>query len=256
MRPDMQKVIISRPRTGGSKTPRYKAKSAHLRDIEVFDGGPSKEGMRRRHVAYHGWDGKAQTDLLGPLKRFLHSRVGQDWNSVWSEICRHADARNLIGLHLRLHTCLYVVMAHQGTDGTLYDDQGREIKQRYRRYQQFYVDPTTNQLRQITSKSPHARTTRRAKVFALADRLLHRHDDGNWYRVKMAVWDSRSVVGDCFLKGLSSDPSWTVVRERLVAKYGRNPTGAVWYCIHKEAANRKEIMQVTRKSLSVTLARQ
>lgn len=42
--------------------------------------------MRRKHKV-NGY-GKEFSDLLGPLRRFLLSRVGQPWDKVWSEICQ------------------------------------------------------------------------------------------------------------------------------------------------------------------------
>jgi hypothetical protein len=238
----MKKVIVSRPRVGGSKTPRVKAQFTHLCDLEAFDGGPSKEGMRRRHTAYHGWDGKVQTDLLGPLRRFLQSHVGQDWNTVWAAICRHADPRDVMGLHLRFHASDYVAQVCEGEDGKLYDKHGREFG-RWRG--RFYIDPTTNQLRTLETKTPRARRATPPKVFAMDGMRLHKHEDGNWYRVKMAVWDGASSVFDCFIGGLSDH--WTS-RQSVKVKYGLSPTGALWYCMQKETANRKDIRKVMKQN--------
>lgn len=243
MRPDMKHVIVSRPRVGGSKTPRCQAQFRHLCDLEEVDSGPRQEGMRRWHTVYHGWDRKAQTDLLGPLRRFLRSRVGQDWDTIWSAICRHADARDVLGLHLRFHVSVYVAKVSEGEDGQLYDTHGHALSTWHGG---FYIDPTTNQLRTLGTRTAHACRADVPKVLAIAGLLLHQHDDGHWYRVKMAVWSGTSILFDCFLKDLSYGNPWTV-RERLQAKYGLSPTGDAWYCMHKESANRKDIRQVRKQ---------
>lgn len=85
----MKEVIIERPRSGSRYT--YK-------DFRRRPEG-SLRGMKRPY----GYDRKSQSDVLGPLKNFLKSRVGQPWNNVWSEICKANDSRSLVGSHLRDH---------------------------------------------------------------------------------------------------------------------------------------------------------
>ena len=91
MRRDMGKVIIERPRIGGERVrgPRTP------RDVEDVGG---RAPMKPMHA-----ERKTQTDLWGPLRRFLGANVGRPWSKVWSEICEQADHRSVIGLHLRGH---------------------------------------------------------------------------------------------------------------------------------------------------------
>ncbi len=241
MRADMKKVLVSRPRVGGIKAPRAKSKYVHRRATEEFNNGPIKESMRRRHLAYNrGWNCKTQTDLFGPLRRFLQHRVGRDWNDVWSEICRHADARDIMGQHLRFHIRQYVAHVQEGDDGKLYDEQGYVFTWQ----RGFYVDPKSNTLCQLETKKPRSRRVTPSKVFMLDGRLFHKHDDGNWYLVNMAPWKDSSYVVDCFIGYLSSDPA--KIHEHLVSKYGVSPTGAVWYATHKDPATREESKKLTQ----------
>src|SRR5262249_27505564 len=153
-----------RPRIGACKTPRVQTQYTRLDDFEVYDSGPRQEGMRRWHTVYHGWECKEQTDLLGPLHRFLQSQVGQDWDNVWAEICHDADARALMGLHLRFHAWCCVAQVTRGTDSKLYDTQGRELNQRLWK---FYIDPATNQLRVVERQTSHTRRVSPRTVFAV-----------------------------------------------------------------------------------------
>lgn len=44
-----------------------------------------------------------QTDHLNPLFRFLTSRVGKNWNDIYSEICQKFDDRTIAGQHIFEH---------------------------------------------------------------------------------------------------------------------------------------------------------
>lgn len=101
MRRDFQKVIVERPRRGGSwirKQARLKRLAVSLAQDEFADGGGVARGRRDKEF----------TDLLNPLRRFLDKNVGRPWNKVYSEICEVADRRSLAGWHLLDHAKYYV----------------------------------------------------------------------------------------------------------------------------------------------------
>src|SRR5690242_7166676 len=91
MRPDMHKVIVERPRFGGS----WARKGRLPRDLESLK---AKEGMRLRYQ--ERW--KEFNDHLGPLRRYLRKQVGRPWNKVYSEL-RHGSAGQLLRDHLLRH---------------------------------------------------------------------------------------------------------------------------------------------------------
>jgi hypothetical protein len=100
MRWDMDKVIVERPRRGSCQ--RHDAKGHRKRR----DRGPLDEAPCRESTApnrRHGYDGKEQTDLLGPLRRFLEKRLGRRWDDVFAEVCARTSARNAVQSHLRDH---------------------------------------------------------------------------------------------------------------------------------------------------------
>ena len=74
----------------------------------------------------------ASTDHLRPLERWLHSRIGQDWDALWSEVCQVADRRTLLGWHLRDHLAMLVE-----TECRLIQMAG---------FRGFYVDPSSHEL--------------------------------------------------------------------------------------------------------------
>lgn len=74
----------------------------------------------------------ARTDHLRPLERWLRSRIGQDWDALWSEACQVADRRSLSGWHLRQHIDVLVE-----TERRLIQEPG---------FRGFYVDPCSGKL--------------------------------------------------------------------------------------------------------------
>jgi len=96
MRRDLKDVIID---TGRGPGDNERHVQVHGRAHDELDLLPERQGLKKR---WTGW-GKHKGDRLGPMKKFLRSRVGQQWNKVWSEVCEHADSREIRGFHLRDH---------------------------------------------------------------------------------------------------------------------------------------------------------
>jgi hypothetical protein len=114
-RADMAKVLVERPRRGGQ----YHRQGRPLA-VELL---PTKEGMRRRWT-----DRKELNEHLAPLRRFLGSRVGRRWDSVYAELSAQLTPRNAVQQHVRSHltdfVALHLVVA---PDGTLVDPGWRFI---------------------------------------------------------------------------------------------------------------------------------
>lgn len=84
MRADMAKVIVERPRIGGL----YARRRRRPRDIEDL---PTAEAMGWQHGRT-----KEFSDYLSPLRRFLHSRVGRNWDRVYAEVRALIQANNTV----------------------------------------------------------------------------------------------------------------------------------------------------------------
>ena len=98
MRKDMNKVLTERPRYGHSRNyheVRRNENSGELEDLPHF------QGMR---APYESYDGRKEfSDLLGPLKRFIHGCIGRRYDDVWSEICQAVPSGNTVDDHLKGH---------------------------------------------------------------------------------------------------------------------------------------------------------
>lgn len=149
MRHDMKRVIITPARSlSGDKS----AKTRQKVDVRLFQReswrprqpgvtrwqdpeGPEEDvwgedidtGPRRAPWSRYrrqGWNWREFTDLLNPLRRYLIKQVGRPWNAVWSEICAHADDRNVAGSHLRDHVLSMVeTRTYLGDDGLVYQPE-------------------------------------------------------------------------------------------------------------------------------------
>jgi hypothetical protein len=128
MRSDMGKVIIERPRVGGRPARRPR----RALDFESASGRAPMKPMGER---------RSQTDLWGPLRRFIAGNVGRPWNTVWSEICGQADSRAVVGMHLRRHVHDLVETRPIMAGRAAYGRDGRPLRMT------FYVDPRSGLLR-------------------------------------------------------------------------------------------------------------
>ena len=134
MRHDMPKVIIDLPR-GGSYFPNRKTRLRLMgkevnawsaEELEDHDSGPTKFPMNPGNK-YEDWGNrKMSSDRLGPLRRFLRSRVGRPWKKVHSEMSRELDNRSLMrGHHFWLHVNMEVkTKCYVGEDGKIYSSTG------------------------------------------------------------------------------------------------------------------------------------
>lgn len=93
----MHKVVVERPRWNPG--PGKNGRRTNLPD-ELL---PKFEGIKRPHTKRKGL-----TDLLGPLKRWLHSQLGRPWNDVYSEACAVIKPDSIIRAHVKTHLLEYV----------------------------------------------------------------------------------------------------------------------------------------------------
>ncbi len=143
MRSDMAKVLVERPRWNPGRSGGGTRGELQRLPIEEWR---AREGMKAR------WQGttKGFTDLLGPLRRFLRSRVGRPWNRVYSEICAEVRGGFPVREHFQSHVFSLVardvllidgVPCHRGGYA-----EGRPLK--WSPWGSFYVCPKTGLLKE------------------------------------------------------------------------------------------------------------
>ena len=118
MRSDMAKVVTEAPRRGHANPSRKWGRRLRKDEYELDDHGPGRASSARRRQ-YD--DPKDFSDVLGPLRRYLHKQIGRPWDKIWSEITQTLDSRSLTGQHIFDHIRWEVELgAWKGDDGRVY----------------------------------------------------------------------------------------------------------------------------------------
>ena len=210
MRQDFNKLLCERERRRSSscyREVRHVKGFSQARDLDEYSDIGGREGMKTRYRKSPGVYQKDFNENLNPLKSFLRTSVGRNWDKVYSEICSTFDKRSVINQHILIHLFQYVeTKIIVGDDGRLkyfvpYDyynvDSGwRDIKTGYFDY---YVDPRDGRLcfnknkktnRQINRERAAERKAEEAKVLRVIDKE-NRLEKVNeiWYHVCSKEYD-------------------------------------------------------------------
>jgi len=142
MRSDMFKVIVERPRWGASHASSPKLK--RTKDYTIKNIGHKRHAMESARYT------KAFNENLAPLVRFLRSRLGQSWDSIFSEICATLDTGSTVKLHVRQHIEDFVLTRISiGRHGEwLFKGEVLSLEQRWFRQRAFFVDPQDGVLKE------------------------------------------------------------------------------------------------------------
>ncbi len=156
-----------------------------------------REGMRIRYN--HGYDRKSFNENLNPLKSWLHSGLGKNWDKYYGELRKQFDARNVINAHILEHLFQYVeIQTHVGEKGavmfmnTRYSSMGEQPISKC--HKDYYVCPKSGMLRK-TQKQPRRSVIKQKEAERRAARdaifrQLDRHNvlhliDGAWYHFEL-----------------------------------------------------------------------
>jgi hypothetical protein len=239
MRADMAKVIVERPRVGSrfhGKPKGYRKSVPRLSE----DGGPIREGMKRRCRG----DFKSLNEHLGPLRRYLDKQVGRPWDKVFSEICAHIDRNSAVQDHVRDHVEDYVATHVILIDGVPCDGEGGK---RYGqpldqfRYRPWYVCPRTGLLRRVKLTSRKRRqqpkTEGPPRYIRVSDTLQCRFINSAWHLITLKPLPGPHLDGlpravDVLLKQ-------PVVK--ITAQMARQHYGAEVYAVAQRRLARREL---------------
>jgi hypothetical protein len=163
MRPDLDKVLTERPRWG-SQSRNLKTRAC-FKDYD--DGREDRYSLPKRGKMLMGnrergpWnEDKDFSDNLGPLKRWLASQVGRNWDRVYSEIKQafpntNKQNHHLLETHL-LHEIERNVSVEKSNKGRrIYSVPQYGFGRRELLTGDIYVDPATHVLMRYP-KRPHA----------------------------------------------------------------------------------------------------
>lgn len=134
MRADMSEVVIERPRSGW-RVDRYGPRWR-------WRGDEGEESPLRERLCPRGKT-KHFSDLLGPLRRFLHGSVGRPWNAVYRELRRALSPRSYLHQHILLH------VGHMVQTEVARDASGQVVSLRGTPVTGLYVCPESGRLQKI-----------------------------------------------------------------------------------------------------------
>ena len=146
MRTDMAKVIVERPRYGSRNQRPRKGYRKDLQRTE-WENEPKREARWQR-IGFR----KPFNEHLGPLRRFLQSRVGRLWNEVYAEICEHLRRDSVVQDHVRDHVDGYVVTQVVMIDGIPCHGVGRAYGEPLGAWpwsELFYVCPASGRMKRV-----------------------------------------------------------------------------------------------------------
>lgn len=195
MREDMAKVIVERPRYGSRLPSRKKGYRKYVQS-SVLEDLPAREPLPGR------WKGRQRclNEHLGPMRRFLRSRLGRPWNKVHQELCEHVAFENAVQKHVLTHVFDFVeqhvelrgrdVIAAAGWR------RGRALPRG-----QLYVCPRSGLLKEVRRRPPRARRVR----IQAAPQVQYHCRDGRWWELRLVrrpddpaeqwdVWLERSIA--------------------------------------------------------------
>ena len=149
------KWLISRLKTSGSKRERVDSydysDTRNTKAKSNIENLPSRESMSKNFQFYNG---KINTDLL---KRFLRTRINQNWDSVYSEVIERIPTKLQDYKY-----CVYWYVADKVEirneqiwnlkDNSFIPTNNEELYSHWSknfRHMEFYVDPDTNELIRI-----------------------------------------------------------------------------------------------------------
>ncbi|MUG94548.1 hypothetical protein F7734_20075 [Scytonema sp. UIC 10036] len=226
-------IVIERPRHGMrislKKCKGYKKALQKITDEAMEDGLLSPYLIKSRHRT------KSFSDHLGPLYRWLRSKVGKPWNEVYGELCLRLDITTLSGQHILFHVWDYVER-----DVILIDEiPYKKSKQsqplgKYSWRQHLYVHPDTRILC-LVEPIPKKPTKKPDDVVVVDHYHQYRKINDIWYLVTFA--DFPSTPGNY----LATDVllHLNLYRWDAYKKYEQEI-----YAVSKQQCNKKEIKHI------------
>ncbi|BDA67989.1 hypothetical protein RIVM261_025040 [Rivularia sp. IAM M-261] len=94
-------IVIERPRNGRRIS--QKKVTGYKKFLNQITLEASEDGLFSHYLIKNKWRTKYFSDNLSPLERWLKSKVGQPWDSTYSELCQKVETKTLAGQHLISH---------------------------------------------------------------------------------------------------------------------------------------------------------
>ncbi|WP_413167540.1 hypothetical protein ACL6C3_12780 [Capilliphycus salinus ALCB114379] len=229
----LNEIVIERSRSGTRISP--KKMTGFKKELNKITQEASQDGLLSpyRIKSRNRYKTKFLSDHLGPLRRFLRSKVGQPWNQVYSELCQRLDSNSMTGQHVLHHVWDYVERHVELIDGVPCRTSGRRwgqpLDSRWR--DDLYVHPETGILCLAEIKPWKRRQPKPETDVVILDDFRQYHNIKNiWYLITFKAFpcSSEASVRDV-LRGVITDRYATTIKGQRV------------YAAEKKQCSKKEI---------------
>lgn len=133
-------IIIERPRSGWRIS--LRKCSGYRKNLQKITAEATEDGLLNHYIIKPRNKTKYFSDHIRPLYRWLRSKVGQPWNTVYSDLCYKLDPRGLSGQHILSHVWDFVELYVVLIDGVPYERTNERSLSNYWR-ETLYVHPET-----------------------------------------------------------------------------------------------------------------
>lgn len=205
MRDDFAKQLTERERH------RHGDHYGNYRHLKIFKKGEDYWGGRESMKARYniGYDRKSFNENLNPLKGWIHSCLGKNWDKCYSELRQNFDARKVVNAHILEHLYQYIEVNAKVIDGKVMvmnqyafgtEDRWVPIS---RARADYYVCPKSGLVRK-TNKAPRrsvikeAEANKRKAELAVKRVLDEKNElhfiDGIWYHLTVETVPTSKMV--------------------------------------------------------------
>jgi hypothetical protein len=185
----LDRIVIERPRGGWRAS--LKKVPGNRRHLKEITDAAYTDGIFNPYLLKLKRKSKYFSDCLGPLSRWLRSKVGQDWDDIYHELCQILDITTLSGKHILSHVWGYVERDVVLVDGIVCDRRyGRQLGSGR---EELYVHPETrilclaNKVRKLPPKKPD-------DFLKIDDYHHYQKLDGIWYLFELADREELEVI--------------------------------------------------------------
>jgi hypothetical protein len=232
----LNEIVIERPRSGMRIG--LKKRTGFKKQLDKLTQEASQDGLFNSYLIKPRNKSKYLSDHLGPLRRFLRSKVGQPWNDVYSELCHRLDRSTMAGQHVLDHVNDYVERHVELIDGVPYYKSRRHLRLANWRQLQLYVHPETGILcdaKDTVSKAiaPASKTEEELNAINLDKFHQYHRINGIWYLITYQEVPASGIVFDVLYK---------VALAYKVKSYSDQ-----LYPAHKRQCNKREIQMIQKK---------
>jgi len=185
----LDRIVIERPRCGLRSS--LKKVKGNKKFLNKLTEAACTDGLLSPYLLKLRRKSKYFSDCLGPLSRWLRSKLGENWDDVYSELCQILEISTLSGKHILSHVWGFVERDAVLVDGIVYNRKYQRQLGKWR--DEIYVHPETRIL--CVAKKVRKIPPQKPDDFVEIDDYHHYCKiDGIWYLIELADREELEVT--------------------------------------------------------------